>query len=125
MILLDTHIILAVLRQTKLVLPAEIEKFLRQDNDAAVSVASIWEIAIKHRSGKLALSIELNNVASLLVDIDITILPIQTDHTLAHIGPEPTTKDPFDRLLLGVCAAEGMKLLTIDKALVDHPLAWR
>ena len=56
---------------------------------------------------------------------DITILDIVSAHTTAEIGQEPVTKDPFDRLLLGVCASERKRLLTIDKALVDHPLAWR
>ena len=29
------------------------------------------------------------------------------------------------RALVGVCAAEGMKLITLDRALAEHPLAWR
>ncbi len=49
----------------------------------------------------------------------------QTGHAIADIGIEPVTKDPFDRLLLGVCAAEGMKLVTLDRALSNHPLAWQ
>jgi PIN domain nuclease of toxin-antitoxin system len=88
-------------------------------------VASIWEIAIKHRIGKLSISFNLSRLPRILEDIGIAVLDIEPKHALADIGIEPITKDPFDRLLLGVCAAEGMKLLTIDKALVDHPLAWR
>ena len=56
---------------------------------------------------------------------NISIIAIKSNLALAHIRPEPATGDPVDRLLLGVCAAEGMKLLMIDRALVDHPLAWR
>ena len=33
------------------------------------------------------------------------------------------TRDPFDRLLLAQCAIEGRRLVTIDAALRDHPLA--
>jgi PIN domain nuclease of toxin-antitoxin system len=123
--LLDTHIVLAVLGQTDLILPSPVENLLRQTKSQFVSVVTIWEIAIKHRIGKLTLSIELKNLPNLLVDIDIGILPIEPQHTLADIGLEPLTKDPFDRLLLGVCAAEHMKLLTLDRALAAHPLAWR
>ena len=117
--------VLAILGQTDLILTQNVANLLRQPNDAFVSVASIWEIALKHRTGKLALSIDVSSLPKVLEDIDITILDITSHHTLAAIGPEPITKDPFDRLLLGVCAAEGMRLLTIDKALVDHPLVWR
>lgn len=123
--LLDTHIVLAVLGQTELSLKDNVADLLRQQSDVFVSVASIWEIAIKHRSGKLALSIDVNNLSGVLKDIDITILDIVSAHTTAEIGQEPVTKDPFDRLLLGVCESERKRLLTIDKALVDHPLAWR
>jgi PIN domain nuclease of toxin-antitoxin system len=124
-ILLDTHIILAVLGQTELELSDTISAELRSGHRSYVSVTTIWEIAIKHRIGKLALSFDVQNLESILVSIEMIVLPILAKHTHAAIGPEPITKDPFDRLLLGVCAAEGMKLLTIDKALVDHPLAWR
>ena len=122
---LDTHMVLAVLGQTDLDLPPEIANRLREPANSFVSVASIWEIAIKHRIGKLSISFNLNRLPHILEDIGIAALDIEPKHTLADIGPEPITKDPFDRLLLGVCAAEGMKLLTIDKALVDHPLVWR
>jgi PIN domain nuclease of toxin-antitoxin system len=122
---LDTHMVLAILRQTDLDLPPAIASRLREPKNSFVSVASIWEIAIKHRIGKLSISFNLNRLPHILEDIGIAVLDIEPQHTLADIGPEPITKDPFDRLLLGVCAAEGMKLLTIDKALVDHPLTWR
>jgi PIN domain nuclease of toxin-antitoxin system len=122
---LDTHMVLAILRQTDLDLPPAIASRLREPKNSFVSVASIWEIAIKHRIGKLSISFNLNSLPHILEDIGIAVLDVESKHTLADIGPEPITKDPFDRLLLGVCAVEGMKLLTIDKALVDHPLAWR
>ena len=125
MILLDTHIILSSLGQIDLLLPTPIKNELTTMNDAHVSVASIWEIAIKFRIGKMRLTFDLDRLPTMIARQDIIILDITSDHSLAAIGPEPTTKDPFDRLLLGVCAAEGMKLLTLDKALVSHPLAWR
>lgn len=35
------------------------------------------------------------------------------------------THDPFDRLLLAQCRVEGMRLVTRNRALAAHPLAWR
>jgi PIN domain nuclease of toxin-antitoxin system len=123
--LLDTHVLLALLGQVDLVLPPPITNELRRTTRKFVSVATIWEMAIKYRIGKLRLAFALYDLPNLLKDIEIGILDVTTHHTLADIGSQPTTKDPFDRLLLGVCAAEAMKLLTIDRALIGHPLAWR
>lgn len=123
--LLDTHIMLSALGQVDLSLPENILAELMGRDDIYVSVVSIWEVAIKCRIKKLKLNIPLGRLPSLLADQNMTILPIKTDHTLSSIGPELITNDPFDRLLLGVCAVEGMRLLTIDKAMVAHPLAWR
>lgn len=123
--LLDTHIMLAVLGQVDLSLPERILRELQGPQDCWVSVVSIWEVAIKCRIGKLKLSVPLNLLPVVISDQNIGVLPITTDHALSSIQPEITTKDPFDRLLLAVCAVEGIKLLTIDRAMVDHPLAWR
>ncbi len=125
MILLDTHILLSVLGQVDLSLPPAILNCVKSKANARISVATIWEIAIKYRLGKLKLTVPVEQLQDLANDQNITILPVRVEHTLAQIGLEPITNDPFDRLLLGVCAVEGMKLLTIDKALASHPLAWR
>jgi PIN domain nuclease of toxin-antitoxin system len=123
--LLDTHIMLSALGQVDLSLPENILAELMGRDDIYVSVVSIWEVAIKYRIKKLKLNIPLGRLPSVLADQNMTVLPIRADHTLSSIGPELITNDPFDRLLLGVCAAEGMRLLTMDKAMVAHPLAWR
>jgi hypothetical protein len=36
-----------------------------------------------------------------------------------------SVKEAKNRLLLSTCAAEGLKLVTVDRALVDHALAWK
>ncbi len=125
MILLDTHILLSALGQVDLELPSSVQHKLVGIDYANVSVVSIWEIAIKIRIGKMRLNFPLANLPTMIERQNIAILDITKDHALVAIGHEPITKDPFDRLLLGVCVVEGLKLLTIDKALVDHPLVWR
>jgi PIN domain nuclease of toxin-antitoxin system len=123
--LLDTHIMLAVLGQVDLSLPEKIRTEFAERESIYVSVVSIWEVAVKHRIGKLKISIPLDQLPIVLEEQNINVLPITFEHDLADIGPELITKDPFDRLLLGVCAAEGMRLLTLDRAMANHPLAWR
>jgi len=55
----------------------------------------------------------------------LEILAIEVAHVLHAVDPEPPTRDPFDRLLLAQCHVEGLKLVTVDRALVDHPPAFR
>lgn len=90
-----------------------------------VSTASVWGIAIKSGSGKLPLTFAPELWPELIQGLGLGLLPIYPHQVVAGIGPEPITKDPFDRLLLSVCAVEGLKLVTIDRQLAAHPLAWQ
>jgi PIN domain nuclease of toxin-antitoxin system len=123
--LLDTHIVLSALGRSNIAIPKAMRDFLSSQKGQCVSVATIWEIAIKSRLGKIGLEIDLHQLPELIADLNLRILPVQTAHAIADIGVEPATKDPFDRLLLGICAAEGLKLVTLDRVLAEHPLAWR
>jgi PIN domain nuclease of toxin-antitoxin system len=93
------------------------------DSEFHLSVASLWEIAIKHRLGKLPLKIGLEKLSEIARHYGIALISINEVHVLQSVNPEPSTRDPFDRLLLAQCAAKNMKLVTIDAALQDHPLS--
>jgi len=125
-LMLDTHIFLALIGSGAANLP-EAAAALLEDGGAEphLSVASLWEIAIKRRLGKLKLSVELDVLPELLVRLGVQIIPINEHHALAAVEPEPMTRDPFDRMLLAQCQVEGLRLLTLDRALVSHPLAMR
>ena len=89
-----------------------------------VSVATAWEIAIKVRLKKLEFGMELDQFPDACNAAGVEILAVTSDHVLAEAMPLPATRDPFDRLLLAQASVEGMRLVTFDRALVDHPLAW-
>lgn len=125
-LLLDTHVLLALAEDRLDRLPQAIRTALTTGSMMrSASVTSLWEIEIKNRIGKLPIETPLTRWPDALASGGIGMLPITLAHVLADIRQEPTTKDPFDRLLLGVCAAEGLKLVTIDRQLAAHPLAWR
>jgi len=81
-----------------------------------VSVASIWEIAIKHRLGKLPVPPE--RFRDDMVRGGATILSIHDEHAIASAGLATDHADPFDRLLVATALVEGLQLLTADEALV-------
>jgi PIN domain nuclease of toxin-antitoxin system len=82
-------------------------------------------MAIKVRLRKLALGIDLTNVPDLLQSLRLGLLVINEQHVLAVVESEPGTRDPFDRLLLAQCMVENFRLVTLDRVLKDHPMAWR
>ena len=95
------------------------------DSDPHGSVATLWEIGIKVRLGKLPLQIRLDQLPEALRSYGLQLLSIQASHVLAEVEPQPATRDPFDRLLLAQCLVENMRLVTLDRVLAAHPLAWR
>lgn len=67
----------------------------------------------------------LEDIARSLEEIGLILLRIEIQHVITAADPEPETRDPFDRLLLAQCKVEGLQLATVDRLLVDHPLALR
>jgi PIN domain nuclease of toxin-antitoxin system len=125
-LLLDTHVFLALVELGSVTLPHRMLNVVSDEQtELVVSVASLWEIAIKERKGKLGIKIPLSALPDLCVAASASILPISSHHVLNDVEPEPATRDPFDRLLLAQAQVEGLLLVTLDHALVDHPLTWK
>lgn len=124
--LLDTHVLLALIREELHLLNRDLKSaVLMPPARLHASVASLWEIAIKYRIGKLRLKVSLDKLPELIGDLGLHLLRIEAAHVLANTDPVPPTGDPFDRLLLAQCAVENLRLVTTDRALAGHPLAWR
>lgn len=125
-LLLDTHFLIWLLDDGRKVIDARFQRAFDEPGAVLVaSIVSIWEIAIKVRLGKLELKTPLAAVPESLRTLGLDLLPINEHHVLAEVAPEPATRDPFDRLLIAQCQVEGLRLITADRALADHPFAWR
>lgn len=123
-VLLDTHVVLALLRRTLAKGYPEIARTLADPATVGVvSVASLWEMAIKARLGKLDPGMPLEDIVGYLEAVGIAILPIEAPHVIAATDPAPETRDPFDRLLLAQCQVESLRLATMNRSLLKHPLA--
>ena len=84
-------------------------------NVALVSAASAWEVATKHRIGKLpeGRAIVLR-FAQVVRELRFDELPITTEHALAAGSFEAAHRDPFDRMLAAQAAVEGAVIVTTD-----------
>jgi PIN domain nuclease of toxin-antitoxin system len=123
-LILDTNIVIALINRTTSSLPARLRDVVDDPRRHYVSVVSIWEIAIKFDKGKLHLAVPIHEIAPLLELLNIELIPMTLGHAVAVATPLPDTKDPFDRLLLAVCAVEGRRLVTTDQRLEGHRLVY-
>jgi PIN domain nuclease of toxin-antitoxin system len=76
-------------------------------------------------AGQAAAKNPVLEIPSALFVLEVPLVTIEAAHVLAELQPEPDTRDPFDRLLLAQCQMEGLRLVTTDRKLAVHPLAWR
>jgi PIN domain nuclease of toxin-antitoxin system len=125
-LLLDTQILLWIIDGTLGMRHRRLHETVRQEeNQSHASIASLWEIAIKTRSGKLEIDLNLADLPEFLSAQGIVLLMIEPEHALTPLAVDVPTKDPFDRLLLAQAQLEGMSFLTVDRALADHPVTFR
>jgi PIN domain nuclease of toxin-antitoxin system len=113
-IILDTHILLWFLSGDKNLKSKD--KFLIADNanNKFVSLASIWEIALKVNTGKLDLGISLAELVEEIATNNFQFLEIEFKH-IYHLSELPFHhSDPFDRIIIAQAVVEDFKLLTVD-----------
>ncbi|HFD40922.1 MAG TPA: type II toxin-antitoxin system VapC family toxin [Anaerolineae bacterium] len=92
-------------------------------NTVLLSVASVWEMQIKHQLGKLKLNLPLAElVESQRQTNNIQVLPVTLEHVLALQSLPTYHKDPFDRLLIAQANVEGAILLSSDSTMTRYPV---
>jgi PIN domain nuclease of toxin-antitoxin system len=99
------------------------EAFVDPANDVLLSAVSAWEIAIKHRLGRLPLpeSPEVF-VPQQRANHGIERLDLDEEAAL-HVAKLPDLhRDPFDRMLVAQALAGGLVLLTPDEAIRRYPV---
>ena len=113
-LLLDTQVALWWLTASSRLSKSSRE--LMVSSPCAVSVASIWEVDLKHRLGKLPIAPA--RFRDEMRSAGATVLSVTDEHVLTHEKAGESHRDPFDRLLLSVAEAENLVLLTADTALI-------
>jgi len=91
-------------------------------NTLLVSIASLWEIAIKVNIGKLELARPLREIISKLPEADIAILPVESQHILEVEILALIHRDPFDRMIIAQAIAEKFEIISSDGVFVQYPV---
>ncbi len=122
--LLDTNILIMVLQHGVRLTQAQRNFLLDAETELVVSTVCIWEMTIKWRKGKLALSVPPQQVEPVLGAMRIGILPFDLRHGVADPQIDRALKDPFDRIVAAIAEQEHIPFMATDAKLLNHPLAW-
>lgn len=116
--LLDTHALIWFIEGDKQFSNKSKAALGRDEAEAFVSVASVWEIAIKASLGKLRLRLRIEDeLRAFLEENEFQLLEIAYAHA-ARVASLPFRhRDPFDRLLVAQALVERMTILSHDIAL--------
>jgi PIN domain nuclease of toxin-antitoxin system len=114
--LLDTQAFLYVVADDPRLGPAARARFLDPGHDFRLSVASAWEIAIKHSLGKLTLPDRPARwLREQLGENRVGLLPVELDHATRVAELPFHHRDPFDRLLAAQALSEKLPVLSGDR----------
>ncbi len=94
-----------------------------ENNDNLLSIASIWEIAIKSSIGKLNLGISIEQLVNdQVIGNGIELLDI-TPESLGIVANLPLHhRDPFDRLIIAQAIVEQIPIVGIDEVFDLYPI---
>jgi PIN domain nuclease of toxin-antitoxin system len=117
-LLLDTHTFLWWCGDDPRLGDVERQAIRDGANEAYLSAASVWEMAIKQALGRLQVPEPVSAAAARL---GFEPLPIAFAHAEATALLPPLHRDPFDRLLVAQARTEGLTLVTSDPMIRAYP----
>ena len=114
-LLLDTHALIWFLNGDKQ-LPEKSIKLINNLNIRChVSIASIWEIAIKLSLKKLELNDKFEEISKNMRQYEIELLPITFEHIQKLLTLKFHHNDPFDRIIISQGLVEKLTIVTKDE----------
>lgn len=119
--LLDTHSLLWFLSGDAGLTERARRLIENPDYDILVSIASLWEIAIKHSLGKLKLAQPFEEIFPHQLEINsLSLLSVRLPHVVRVASLPFHHRDPFDRLLIAQSLSEEVPVLSADDAFDDY-----
>jgi PIN domain nuclease of toxin-antitoxin system len=113
--ILDTHTLIWFLNGDNRISEKSREIIENQDNIKFVSIATVWEIAIKTSLDKFRFDKGFKKFLDLIEDNGFEIIPISFDHVLTVSTLQFIHRDPFDRLIVSQALTDKLTILTKDE----------
>ena len=117
-LLIDTHVVLWGYNEPERISKAASRAMASFRNECFVSLASLWEVAIKARKGQLVAHDDLP--ARIEANPQLSLLPITVDHVWRIRQLPRLHGDPFDLLLISQALSEQMTLVTHDHTIARY-----
>ena len=123
-LLLDTHTFIWYVTDNPK-LSAHVKLLIEdENNEKLVSIASIWEMAIKHSIGRLNFSLPfMEFVGQQLTVSNIGLLEINLQHIEVVASLPLHHRDPFDRLIIAQSMVEQIPILSVDAIFDAYAIA--
>lgn len=122
-LLLDTHVLVWRATEPDRIGPSARAAISDLGNELFVSSVSAWELATKHRLGKLPSGdVIVAGFAAQLRVLGAQELSVNVEHALLAGGLAVDHRDPFDRMLAAQALVEGAALVTSDRAFGAFPI---
>jgi PIN domain nuclease of toxin-antitoxin system len=123
-LLLDTHVFLWWLSDNRRLKPDARAAIAEPAALVHVSAATIWEVAIKARLGKI--KVGTKHLDSEIVANQFSELEISSRHAVAAGSLPLHHDDPFDRMLIAQAELEDLTIVTHDEAFAAYkvPILW-
>lgn len=118
-LLLDTHVWLWATMDPERLGDAA-RSAIETETELVLSVASLWEMAIKHAAGKLRIDGNLASFRQTVSRMHGSELVIRPEHALAAAALPQHHRDPFDRMLIAQATIEGLTLVTADETIRSY-----
>ena len=122
-LLLDTHTFIWFVTDSPKLSPMAKELIEDELNEKLLSIASVWEMAIKQSIGKLNLIAPFKDfIEPQIKQNSINLLQISILHLNVVASLPLHHRDPFDRLIIAQSIVEQIPIVGIDKLFDAYPI---
>ena len=120
-LLLDTHILLWAAGDSPRLSTTAKDLIADHGNSLIFSVASIWEVVVKHMLGRADFRADPAKLRASLLANGYAEVSIASAHALAIRQLPSIHRDPFDRMLVAQTIVEEATLVTADPTVARYP----
>ena len=124
--LIDTHALIWFLNGDDKLSDKAKKAIENEDAINFISIASLWEIAIKISLGKLELKTPFSKISEQIDNNGFQILPITFEDTLILSTLPFHHRDPFDRIIISQSFNNNLTIISKDEYFNDYQvtLTW-
>ncbi|HEY1896831.1 MAG TPA: type II toxin-antitoxin system VapC family toxin [Terracidiphilus sp.] len=118
-VLIDTHYVLWAAINSKRMEPWARKLIADLDNEILVSAASVYEISVKVRRGKLPEAVEFESdlITNIERRLGYSLLPLEAESMMRAARFDDPHADPFDRMIAAQAIQNNLPVLSTDSKL--------